>query len=103
MCNSGLGRILAAWLAAHSEGVACVISARGDAHPVLEHDSAHSFPAGVAPATRVRALTPADAKGLEFDLVVLVDPDSFGSSALTTAVDQYVAMTRATQSLVVLE
>ena len=41
-------------------------------------------------------MTPELAKGLEFDLVVLVDPAQFG------AVDRYVAMTRATQQLVVL-
>ena len=50
---------------------------------------------------RVRSLTPELAKGLEFDLVVLVDPESFGSG-LTGAVDRYVSMTRATQQLVVL-
>lgn len=50
---------------------------------------------------RVRALSPADAKGLEFDLVVLVDPGSLGRG-VTGAVDRYVAMTRATQRLVVM-
>jgi len=44
----------------------------------------------------VRSLSPELAKGLEFDLVVLVDPERFG------AVDRYVAMTRATQQLVIL-
>jgi DNA helicase IV len=34
--------------------------------------------------------------GFEFDFVVLVRPDQFG------AVDQYVAMTRATQQLAIL-
>ncbi|MGZ4607946.1 MAG: hypothetical protein ACXVXV_17575, partial [Blastococcus sp.] len=41
------------------------------------------------------------AKGLEFDLVVLVDPETFGTG-IEGAVDRYVAMTRATQRLVVL-
>ena len=41
------------------------------------------------------------AKGLEFDLVVLVDPDRFGDG-VSGAVDRYVAMTRATQQLAVL-
>jgi DNA helicase IV len=40
-------------------------------------------------------------KGLEFDLVVLIDPDSFGTG-IEGAVDRYVAMTRATQQLVIL-
>jgi DNA helicase IV len=49
----------------------------------------------------VRSLTPELAKGLEFDLVVLIDPDEFGEG-IEGAVDRYVAMTRATQQLVVL-
>ena len=81
---SDLGSILDTWLAEHTEGIACVIG-----HP--------SFRA----TDRVRSLTPELAKGLEFDLVVLVDPDSFGDG-IEGAVDRYVAMTRATQQLVVL-
>ena len=81
---SDLGPILDAWLAAQAEGVACVI---GD-------------PAFRATA-RVRSLTPELSKGLEFDLVVLVDPETFGPG-IEGAVDRYVAMTRATQRLVIL-
>ncbi|WSL44268.1 AAA family ATPase [Streptomyces sp. NBC_01268] len=76
--------ILDAWLAAHADGIACVI---GD--PAFEATS------------RVRSLTPTLSKGLEFDLVVLVDPDAFGEG-VEGAVDRYVAMTRATRQLVVL-
>lgn len=76
--------ILADWLARHPEGIACVI---GD-------DSFAGLP-------RVRALTPLTAKGLEFDLVVLVHPEQFGRG-IEGAVDRYVSMTRATQELVVL-
>jgi superfamily I DNA/RNA helicase len=79
-----LGSILDAWLASHSDGIACVI---GD--PTFRATS------------RVRSLTPEFAKGLEFDLVVLVDPESFGVG-IEGAVDRYVAMTRATQRLVIL-
>ena len=81
---SELGPILDTWLAAHAEGIACVI---GD-------------PAFAA-SPRVRSLTPELAKGLEFDLVILVDPESFGTG-IEGAVDRYVAMTRATQQLVIL-
>jgi hypothetical protein len=81
---AGLGAILDTWLAAHAEGIACVI---GD--PTFEGTS------------RVRSLTPELSKGLEFDLVVLVDPEEFGTG-IEGAVDRYVAMTRATQQLVVL-
>ena len=76
--------MLATWLAAHADGIAAVI---GDP----------SFTA----APRVRSLTPELSKGLEFDLVVLVDPEAFGTG-VEGAVDRYVAMTRATQQLVVL-
>jgi superfamily I DNA/RNA helicase len=50
---------------------------------------------------RVRSLTPELSKGLEFDLVVLVDPEGLGTG-IEGAVDHYVAMTRATQRLVIL-
>jgi DNA helicase IV len=77
--RADLNDIIAEWLTTHDEGVACVI---GD--PTFE------------PSRRVRSLGPELVKGLEFDLVVLVDPDRFG------AVDRYVAMTRATERLVIL-
>ena len=86
---SDLGSILDSWLAAHAEGIACVI---GD--PTFLENAVQATP-------RVRALTPELSKGLEFDLVVLVDPESFGTG-IEGAVDRYVAMTRATQQLVIL-
>jgi superfamily I DNA/RNA helicase len=76
--------ILDTWLAAHADGIACVI---GD-------------PAFAA-TSRVRSLTPELSKGLEFDLVVLINPEAFGTG-IEAAVDRYVAMTRATQQLVIL-
>ena len=79
-----LESILEQWQATHAEGIACVI---GD-------------PAFGATG-RIRSLTPELAKGLEFDLVVLVDPEAFGVG-IEGAVDRYVAMTRATQELVIL-
>jgi DNA helicase IV len=81
---SDLGSILDTWLAADADGIACVI---GDP----------SFPA----TPRIRSLTPELAKGLEFDLVILIDPERFGDG-IEGAVDRYVAMTRATQQLVIL-
>ncbi|WP_181795194.1 RNA polymerase recycling motor ATPase HelR [Streptomyces sp. WELS2] len=79
-----LRRVLDTWLAAHADGIACVV---GDP----------AFPA----TPRVRSLPPELTKGLEFDLVVLVDPDRFGTG-VQGAVDRYVAMTRATGQLVLL-
>jgi DNA helicase IV len=81
---SELDSILGAWLGAHAEGIACVI---GD--PTFRT------------TPRVRSLTPELAKGLEFDLVVLINPGAFGKGVEGT-VDRYVAMTRATQQLVIL-
>lgn len=52
-------------------------------------------------ASRIRSLTPELAKGLEFDLDVLIDLEGFGSG-VEGAVDPYVAMTRATQQLLIL-
>ncbi|OZF43166.1 RNA polymerase recycling motor ATPase HelR [Rhodococcus sp. 14-1411-2a] len=79
-----LASILDRWLQSNNDGIACVI---GD--PTF------------VPSERIRSLTPQSSKGLEFDLVVLIDPDSFGSGT-AGAVDRYVAMTRATGHLVVL-
>jgi hypothetical protein len=81
---SDLGSIVDTWLAAHADGIACVI---GD--PTFRATS------------RVRSLTPELSKGLEFDLVVLIDPEAFGRD-MEAAVDRYVSMTRATQQLVIL-
>ncbi|MDP2774443.1 MAG: RNA polymerase recycling motor ATPase HelR [Nocardioides sp.] len=87
--RSDLRWILDGWLDEHADGTACVIGV-----DVVED--------GELPATpRVRSLTPELSKGLEFDLVVLLDPQSFGDGIEGT-VDRYVAMTRATQRLVVL-
>ncbi|MFG2193772.1 RNA polymerase recycling motor ATPase HelR [Streptomyces sp. NPDC048639] len=79
-----LDSILGTWLTAHADGIACVI---GD--PAFRATS------------RVRSLTPELSKGLEFDLVVLIDPETFGKG-IEGAVDRYVAMTRATRQLVIL-
>jgi hypothetical protein len=81
---SDLLPVLQTWVGANAEGIACVI---GDP----------SFPA----TSRIQSLTPELSKGLEFDLVVLIDPAAFGDG-IEVAVDRYVAMTRATQQLVIL-
>jgi DNA helicase IV len=105
---SDLGSILDTWLAAHADGIACVIGASDTEDGTFRGTS------------RVRSLTPELSKGLEFDLVVLIDAESFGddvavpfgddvadafggaTSGIEAAVDRYVAMTRATQQLVIL-
>ncbi|MFD0557325.1 DNA helicase IV [Stackebrandtia endophytica] len=77
--------ILDDWLASNPTGTACVIST----DLVLP-----SRP-------RVQSLRPQLVKGLEFDLVILIDPETFGDG-VEGAVDRYVAMTRATRQLVIL-
>ncbi len=79
-----LDAVLDRWLAEHPEGTACVIGAGRLRRP------------------RVRALTPQTVKGLEFDLVVIVDPASLGEGR-AGAVDRYVSMARTTSQLVILD
>jgi len=86
---AGLRSLLDGWLDEHPDGVACVIGT-GDLAG-----------ASVPNSPRIRCLSPELSKGLEFDLVVVIDPDTFGEG-IEGAVDRYVAMTRATQRLVVL-
>ena len=90
--TANLDAILDTWLATHAEGIACVIDAHGS-----EDDTVKATP-------RVRLLTPEHSKGLELDLVALLDPDAFGTggTGIEGTVDRYVAMTRTTQQLVIL-
>lgn len=75
--------------AEHYDGTACVIGS-----PDAGRDRVGSM-------SRVKWLTRELAKGLQFDLVVFVDPECFGPG-IEGAVDRYVAMTRATRQLVTL-
>ncbi|MGO2746684.1 RNA polymerase recycling motor ATPase HelR [Microbacterium sp.] len=79
-----LDAIVKSWLVENAEGTGVVI---GD----------ETFTG----TDRVRSLTAETAKGLEFDLVVLVHPEAFGDG-IEGAVDRYVAMTRSTRELVIL-
>ncbi|MGO1928951.1 MAG: RNA polymerase recycling motor ATPase HelR [Microbacterium gubbeenense] len=82
-----LRSVLDEWLAAHDEGTACVIGSAGQLD--------------LPDRPRVAVLTAEQSKGLEFDLVVLVNPTALGGG-IEGAVDRYVAMTRATEELVIL-
>ncbi|NOW00412.1 hypothetical protein HDG68_001301 [Isoptericola chiayiensis] len=86
--TADLTSVLDGWLAQHPGGTACVVAAD---------------PGAVGPigGDRVRMLDPVSAKGLEFDLVVVLEPERMGDG-IEGAVDRYVAMTRATRELVVL-
>ena len=83
--TSSLVTVLDEWLAANGEGTVCVIGSE----ETVDRD-------------RVAFMTAADSKGLEFDVVVLAEPASLGDG-IEGAVDRYVAMTRATTQLVILE
>ena len=84
-----LDPIVELWLTENPDGTVCVID-----------DNKVETGRFREPA-RVRWLTPQLSKGLEFDLVILIDPETF-DVGVEGAVDRYVAMTRATQRLVVL-
>ncbi|MFK4728164.1 RNA polymerase recycling motor ATPase HelR [Agromyces mediolanus] len=92
-----LAPILDAWTAEHPESSVCVIHSAS----ATEREIA-TIAAVLDGRPRVRRLTPELAKGLEFDLVVLLDPAGFGAG-IEGAVDRYVSMTRATRRLVVLD
>lgn len=79
--------LVGTWLDSHGEGTVCVITVS---------PAAWSF----AEAERVSVMAPAEVKGLEFDLVIVVDPDGFGTG-IQAGVDSYVSMTRATAELVI--
>ncbi|MEE9964895.1 MAG: AAA family ATPase [Propionicimonas sp.] len=76
--------VITDWRQTHPTGVACVIGMP-------------SFPA----SERVASFSPVEVKGLEFDLVVMIEAGGF-EDGYTGAVDRYVAMTRTTQQLVIL-
>ena len=96
--TSDLGSILDAWLTTRADGIACVIG--------TDDIQAGTIRAASKGRPRVRWLTPELSKGLEFDLVILIEADTSGTEAfgqgIEGAVDRYVAMTRATQQLVIL-
>ena len=59
--------------------------------------------AGVLPSGRVRVIGPTESKGLEYDAVLVVDPDQIVASAPGGVRALYVALTRPTQRLVTLD
>jgi DNA helicase IV len=96
---------LAAWV--QEEGRAAVIVPAALRDPVARA-LAGSLPHGVlgvgggALDTRVSLLTVPEAKGLEFDQVVVVEPGAIAATGSRGDHDLYVALTRATSTLVVL-
>ncbi|MHA3704073.1 HelD family protein [Jatrophihabitans sp. YIM 134969] len=86
------------------EGTVVVITPRGE-HAAIVAAVTAALPAGLVTAdtnalgSPVSVLTVADAKGLEFDGVVLVEPAALVAESPRGINDLYVAMTRPTQRL----
>ncbi len=99
-----VGREAAEWVG--EEGRSAVIVPRSLRDPVVRVMS-DQLAAGVlgvghnALDSRVSVLTVAEAKGLEFDQVVVVEPAAILAESPRGGHDLYVALTRATQQLVV--
>ena len=96
---------IAGW--AEMEGRTAVITPRS-LHALVSHGLAGNLPSGTLGAgsaaleAPVSVLTVAEAKGLEFDQVVLIEPGAILAESARGGHDLYVALTRATQELLVL-
>lgn len=82
-----------------------VIAARRD-HSILEASLSAALPGLVGHGAQrltapVSVLTVAQAKGLEFDVVVIVEPAAIEAEAAVRGRDLYVALTRATREVIV--
>ncbi len=67
--------------------------------PELSADAPHATDPAAAGDDRIVVLTGIDTKGLEFDGIVVVDPDAIESESPTGRATLYVVLTRATQLL----
>jgi hypothetical protein len=67
--------------------------------PELADDAPHVTNPSAAGDDRVVVLTGIDTKGLEFDGIVVVDPDAIEAESPTGRATLYVVLTRATQLL----
>jgi len=94
---AALSRVVTAELAALGDGRLAVITAAQD-QPELAGAVAGQPGAG----ERLVVLSPTQCKGLEFDVVVLVEPAAILAGSSRGASDLYVAMTRSTQRLRIL-
>ncbi|HEX4688514.1 MAG TPA: AAA family ATPase [Nocardioides sp.] len=67
--------------------------------PEFAEDAPHATSPATAGDDRIVVLTGIDTKGLEFDAIVVVDPDAIESESPTGRATLYVVLTRATQLL----
>ena len=96
--------ILMRWLAGSGGGTACVVASASRVGDLREAFRSGCVGIGAdrrdQERERVVFGAPGDVKGLEFDVVILVEPEEWGGG-VAAAVDRYVAMTRATKRLVI--
>ncbi|GAB3213159.1 HelD family protein [Marinactinospora thermotolerans] len=98
----GLPRLVEAERAAIGEGRVAVITARSRVAEVRA--ALPDLPSGATPEaldSPATTLTTTEAKGLEFDAVIVVDPDGIVADSPKGGHDLYVAVTRATRRLTV--
>jgi DNA helicase IV len=102
---AAVGYEVTRWIADEGRTAVIVPLALRDSMARSLGDSLSSGTLGVGHSaldTRVSILTVAEAKGLEFDQVVVVEPGAILAESARGGHDLYVALTRATQQLVVL-
>ena len=75
------------------------VSGRLTSWPQLPADAPHATNPAAAGDDRIVVLTGIDTKGLEFDGIVVVDPDAIEAESPTGRATLYVVLTRATQLL----
>ncbi len=86
-------------------GIVAPIARRGEvagwlaSWPEFADDAPHATTPETAGDDRVVVLTGIDTKGLEFDGIVVVDPDAIEAESPTGRATLYVVLTRATQLL----
>jgi hypothetical protein len=93
--RAGLPEVVAGLAAAHTDGQLAIIAPAGEIDALLAALSLTALP-GLT--DQVVLLTPGQAKGLEFDAVLIADPVAILDAPLGHN-DLYVAMTRATRRL----
>ncbi len=97
-----VGQLLKHDRAIDSRGTIAVIIAAAAVHDMYRELIAAGHDAGLGPAglaKPVAVLSPYDAKGLEFDAVIVVEPERIVTESHRGAAALYVAMTRPTQRL----
>jgi hypothetical protein len=94
---AALGRAVAAELATLGDGRLAVITAAQ-----AQRELAEALSGQPGAGEQVVVLSPTQCKGLEFDVVVLVEPAAILAGSSRGASDLYVAMTRSTQRLRIL-